>query len=299
MSGKLLLQMRGPERSVYLQLIIGISLLGIIISLLMISITIFQAVHIGSLLEGYFVTLFVLFLFFSLLYFDGPTIIRRESHYDSPLIIDYCFTQFVTLFLVLDVAWIIAMLTTDEVLILILGPQFILWFAILILSIWFNILGLRSYWFSYGLPDSKRRRVGKRSPLKHRDIKRMIRKKEWEQLIEVLTTEPNFRKREIAAETLGKARVESAVDALLQALNDDEVTVRIWAAASLIRLGNEQGRPILEEAFESEDSIKREWAAISCKGILDSRIKENLKKIQHDSVGEVRRAARTSLRYFG
>jgi hypothetical protein len=162
-------------------------------------------------------------------------------------------------------------------------------------SVWGAVYQSRRIWKLYGYPELQRRRRGKKSSIKTQDIKRMIASKDIEGLVSVLLNDSNFRIRERAVEGLGLLNDERSIDALLKALADIEVTVRIWAAASLVRMGDLSGMSILEAAFLSENPIQREWAAKASHGIDNSTILMYLRELEHDSIRSIRKAAKKSL----
>ncbi|MDF1541196.1 MAG: HEAT repeat domain-containing protein [Candidatus Thorarchaeota archaeon] len=117
----------------------------------------------------------------------------------------------------------------------------------------------RHFMKQYVIEQIERRRRGKRSPIKKKDLRTMAIQGDFAKLCEVLKHDVNFRNRELAAELLSTINGTSINECLLSGLNDEEVSVQLASSISLAKLGNYEGIRILEEVFKSgskDDKIK-------------------------------------------
>ncbi len=120
--------------------------------------------------------------------------------------------------------------------------------------------------------EMQKRRRGKRSPVSRREIRQMAESEDFEGLCRILQSDVNFRNRELAAEILGDIDNSTGCNCLLVGLRDEESSVRLAAAISLLKFNNYEGRSILETVLESghkDDRMKvikalrnvdQEWA---------------------------------------
>jgi TIR domain/HEAT repeats len=117
-------------------------------------------------------------------------------------------------------------------------------------------------------------------------------------VIQALKSDPEFMVRLEAAETLGKLKAKVAVTALIEALRDNQSSVRGPAAVALGQIGDKRAVAELIRSLYDEEYV-RERAAEALGELRDTRAIPELVKILNDRSASVRYYTVEALGKFG
>ncbi len=140
-----------------------------------------------------------------------------------------------------------------------------------------------------------KRRRGVRSRVKRRDVKKMATEGDTESLARVLTSDPNFRNRLIAAEALGNQSSQASSNALNAGLEDEEPEVRLVCAISLARQGDQRGKELVETLFAEGSDWDRVFIVTSLASLDQAWVTRLVQAARQHSSGAVRKAAESAI----
>jgi hypothetical protein len=131
--------------------------------------------------------------------------------------------------------------------------QFSLWtlsaIFLVTLSFTFYLGGRQRYFRDVVKITLRKRRRGARSKVRQRDVRKMVPDGDTESLARILTSDPNFNNRLIAAKALANYSGQAGVDALNTGVRDEEPDVRLVCAIALAKCGDQEGRQLVETQF--------------------------------------------------
>lgn len=159
----------------------------------------------------------------------------------------------------------------------------------------FYLGGRQRYFRNVVRVTLRKRRRGARSKVRRRDVRKMATQGDTESLVRVLTSDPNFRNRLIAAEALGDLSGQAGANALNAGLEDEETDVRLACALSLARQGDQRGKDVVENLFAEGSDWDRVFIVTSIASLDQAWATRLVQVAREHSSGAVRKAAERAL----
>jgi hypothetical protein len=177
--------------------------------------------------------------------------------------------------------------------------QFSLWtlsaIFLVTLSFTFYLGGRQRYFRDVVKITLRKRRRGARSKVRQRGVRKMAADGDTESLARILTSDPNFNNRLIAAKALANYSGQAGVYGLNIGLRYEEPDVRLACAIALAKCGDQEGRQLVETQFVKGNDWDRVFIVSSLASLDQAWATRLVQVAREHSSRAVREAAEHAL----